>query len=345
MFLKNFWYIAGFRRDVGATPVRRLVLGRPVVLYRTPQGEAVALEDRCVHRQAPLSLGAVQADGAIQCPYHGIRFNPDGACAFIPEQTRIPRDARVRAYPTLERGDWVWIWTGDPALADEASAPAYPWFARAGWKTRTAHLHVKCDYRFIVDNLLNMAHLPFVHPRTIGGDGVVEDAKVSVTRGERSVRLARRMYDVEPPPTYRKAGGFTGLVNRWQTIDFMAPGCFEFHTGVIETGHAPLEPDFDAPKPNARVLDRHTMHAVTPETEGSTNYYVGFAYDPQDVSDEMADFIFEQTYATFQEDVVILEAQQINQDLTPGERTIDIVSDAAGNHALRILHELEAAQG
>jgi vanillate O-demethylase monooxygenase subunit len=86
------------------------------------------------------------------------------------------------------------------------------------------------------------------------------------------------------------------------------------------------------------------MHAMTPETDASTNYYVGFAYDPDDISEEMADFIFDQTFRTFQEDVVILEAQQVNMELTPGEKTLDIVSDAAGNQALRALAELERAQ-
>lgn len=321
-----------------------MILGLPVVLYRTPDGTAVALADRCIHRQVPLSMGSVQPDGALQCLYHGIKFNRDGSCTFIPEQIRIPRDARVRSYPVAEQGEWVWVWTGDPTKADTAAIPPYPWFTRDGWKTRTGQLHVKCNYKLIVDNLLNMAHLPFVHPRTIGSEGVIKYAKVSVTRNGYNVRLARRMYDIEPPPTYKQAGGFTGNVNRWQTIDFLAPSCFEFHTGVIEIGHEPPEPDFDAPKRNARILDRHAMHAVAPETESSTNYYVGFAYDPKDISEDLADFIFEQTFATFKEDIVILEAQQGNIEAMPDEPTIDIVSDAAGNQALKALAELERAQ-
>ncbi|HEY8580584.1 MAG TPA: aromatic ring-hydroxylating dioxygenase subunit alpha [Beijerinckiaceae bacterium] len=344
MFLRDHWYIGALRHTLRDEPLRRIVLGRPVVLFRTPEGEAVALEDRCIHRQAPLSMGSVQPDGTLQCLYHGIRFRPDGTCAFIPEQSRIPRDARVRSYPVVERGQWVWVWTGDPEKADPADVPAYPWFMKDGWKARTGQLHVRCNYKLIVDNLLNMAHLPYVHPRTIGSDGVIKDAKVSVTREGYNVRLARRMYDIEPPPTYKQAGGFTGNVNRWQTIDFVAPSSFEFHTGVIEVGHKPPGPELDRPKTNARILDRHAMHSMTPETESSTHYFVGFSYDPEDISEDMADFIFDQTFRTFQEDVVILEAQQVNMELTPGEKTLDIVSDAAGNQALRALAELEKAQ-
>ncbi len=344
MFLQDHWYVAAIRSEVSSQPLRRIIHGRPVVLYRTIDGAAAALDDRCIHRQVPLSMGSVQRDGTLQCLYHGLKYDRSGKCTFIPEQLRIPQTAQIRSYPVAEHAEWLWLWTGDPAKADTSLIPEYPWFTRDGWKARTGHLHVKCNYKFIVDNLLNMAHLPFVHPRTIGSEGVIKDAVVSVTRSGNNVRLARKMYDIEPPPTYKKAGGFEANVNRWQTIDFMAPSSFEFHTGVIEAGHEPPLPGIDQPRSNARILDRHSMHSMTPETETSTNYFVGFTYDPQVCSEDLADFIFEQTFATFKEDVVILEAQQINMDMTPGEKHLDIVSDAAGLQALKVLGEMEAVE-
>lgn len=345
MALQNYWYIAAFRHELGAKPIRRILLGKPVVLYRTPDGRAVALEDRCVHRNVPLSLGSVRPDGRLQCLYHGLQYDSTGACVHIPEQTRVPPNAKIAAYPVAERCNWVWVWIGDPAHADPAAIPRYPWFDQPGWRARTAYLHVKCDYRLIVDNLLNMAHLPFVHPRTIGSEGVVKDAKVTVRRDGQRVRLARKMYDIEPPPTYKAAGGFEGNVNRWQTIDFIAPGFFEFDTGVIDAGHE--IPDTGAPaapKPNARILSRHTMHGVVPETAASSHYYVGFSYDPAEMREDTADFMFDSIYKTFLEDVVVLEAQQANMELIPGAPTIDIVSDTAGLQATRIIEELERAQ-
>ena len=345
MFLFDHWYIAGFRRDVSQTPQRRIIAGRPLVIYRLPDGAVVALEDRCPHRDVPLSMGSVQADGTIQCLYHGIRFDRAGACTFIPEETRVPKGAQVRSFPIVEKCEWVWVFMGDPARADAAAIPDYPWFSRPGWKARTGHLHVKCNYKLIVDNLLNMAHLPFVHPRTIGSEGVVKNAKMSVERRGLGVRLARRMYDIEPPPTYKQAGGFEGNVNRWQTIDFMAPSFFEFDTGVIDAEHD--IPDTSKPLTlpgNARVLSRHTMHGVVPETETTSNYYVGFSYDPALMPETTADFVFDSVYKTFLEDVEILEAQQMNMELLPDARRIHIVSDAAGMQAMRIIEELEKAQ-
>lgn len=345
MFLKDFWYIVAFRRDVTDKPRRVVIAGQPLAIFRLGDGTAVALEDRCPHREVPLSMGSVQADGTIQCLYHGIRFARDGACTFIPEETRIVANADVRSFPLREHGAWVWVFMGDAARAAAVLLPDYAWFSRPGWKARTGHLHVKCNYKLIVDNLLNMAHLPFVHPRTIGSEGVVKNAKTNVERRGNGVRLSRRMYDIEPPPTYKKAGGFEGNVNRWQTIDFMVPSFFEFDTGVIDADHD--IPDTTKPielPGNARVLSRHTMHGVVPETEKSSNYFVGFAYDPAGMSEETADFVFDSVYRTFMEDVEILEAQQANMEMMPDRKRIHIVSDAAGMQAVRIIEELEKAE-
>ena len=86
------------------------------------------------------------------------------------------------------------------------------------------------------------------------------------------------------------------------------------------------------------------MHGVVPETEASTNYFVGFAYDPAGMAEATADFVFDSVYKTFLEDVDILEAQQRNMELAPGRRRIDMASDAAGLHAMRVLEQLEAAR-
>ena len=345
MFVFDHWYIAAFRREVADKLRRVLIAGRPVVLYRAPDGAVVALEDRCPHRDVPLSMGSVQVDGTIQCLYHGMRFDRAGACVFIPEETRIVPGAAARSFPVVEKCEWVWVFMGDPARADAAAIPDYPWFSKPGFKARTGHLHVKCNYKLIVDNLLNMAHLPFVHPNTIGSEGVVKNAKMSVERRGSGVRLARRMYDIEPPPTYKKAGGFEGNVNRWQTIDFLAPSFFEFDTGVIDAGHEIPDPEHPVDLPaGVKILSRHTMHGVVPETEGTSNYFVGFSYDPALMSEATADFVFDSVYKTFMEDVEILEAQQMNMALLPNQPRIHIKSDAAGMQAMRIIDELEKAE-
>jgi hypothetical protein len=85
------------------------------------------------------------------------------------------------------------------------------------------------------------------------------------------------------------------------------------------------------------------MHGVVPETEATAHYYVGFSYDPAEMKQDTAEFIFDSVYKTFLEDVELLELQEINMAALPGAPNIDIVSDSAGLQAARILDELEKA--
>jgi len=95
MWLRNCWQVIAFTNEVGTTPLARVVQSEPIVLFRTQAGQAVALADRCPHRFAPLSLGRVVGD-EIQCGYHGLCFDRDGACVRVPGQDAVPQRARVR---------------------------------------------------------------------------------------------------------------------------------------------------------------------------------------------------------------------------------------------------------
>ena len=132
MFLKNSWYVAAWDREVSHQPLGRTFLGEPVVLFRTEGGQPVALEDRCCHRQLPLSMGRV-AGGVLQCGYHGLKFDRTGKCVEIPGQDSIPPQARVRAYPLVEKYNWVWIWMGEPEKADPALIPNWWWAEHPDW--------------------------------------------------------------------------------------------------------------------------------------------------------------------------------------------------------------------
>jgi len=120
MFLRNCWYVAAWDSEVHRLQLtRRLLLNEPVLLYRKSDGRVVALEDRCCHRHAPLSMGRIKGDN-VECRYHGLQFDPAGKCVHIPWQENIPPSACVKSYPVVERYHWIWIWMGDPALADES---------------------------------------------------------------------------------------------------------------------------------------------------------------------------------------------------------------------------------
>ena len=168
MFLRNYWYVAATDAEIGRKPLARTILGEPIVFFRTEAGAPVAMEDRCAHRHLPLSMGKLVGD-ELQCHYHGLRFGTDGRCTRIPGQEQIPRGAKVKTYPVAERYHWIWIWMGDPALADPAAITDFHWLDDPNhWGAKSSYLHVEANWQLVVDNLLDLTHLAFVHDTTIG---------------------------------------------------------------------------------------------------------------------------------------------------------------------------------
>ena len=181
MFLRNYWYVAATDSEIGRKPLARTILNEPVVFFRTEDGTPVAFEDRCVHRHLPLSMGRLVGD-RLQCHYHGLQYDTAGRCVRIPGQDQIPSTAKVKSYPVVERHRWVWIWMGDPALADPAKITDFHWLDDPDWGAKSSYLHVKSNWQLVVDNLLDLTHLAFVHETTIGNAALAEHAVVKVTR-------------------------------------------------------------------------------------------------------------------------------------------------------------------
>src|SRR5262249_10295984 len=150
-------------------PVARTFLGEKIVLFRTKDGRAGALEDRCCHRAAPLSAGEVVVD-SLACAYHGLRFAVDGRCIEIPGQKEIPARSRVKSYPVVERWNIAWIWMGDPAKADPDKIEDLPWLDSPKWTATPGYLHLNANYQLLIDNLLDLTHVAYIHRRTIAGD-------------------------------------------------------------------------------------------------------------------------------------------------------------------------------
>ena len=125
MFLRNCWYAAGWSRDFEPRKLYPLtILNEPIVLYRAANNTPVALQDRCCHRLAPLSMGRLEGEH-LRCEYHGLKFAPMGRCIEIPGETKIPPQVKVRRYPICERYSIAWIWMGNAGSADEELIPGF----------------------------------------------------------------------------------------------------------------------------------------------------------------------------------------------------------------------------
>ena len=211
MYLRDCWYAAGFSDDFGRHLSDRVYLGEAVVIYRTAQGNPVALENRCAHRRLPLSLGQLVGD-TIECAYHGLVYDCNGMCVKIPGQATVPHGARVREYPVVDRHRYLWIWLGDAKRADPALIPDYSVLDDPEVITSRIELHLDCNYLLTVDNLLDLSHLAYVHNTTTGNPALAEDAVVKTTREGDHVLIKRWVRNVVPSPTFAEFGRFKGRV-------------------------------------------------------------------------------------------------------------------------------------
>lgn len=299
-FLLNCWQVAAHAHEIGRHLLARRIVERGVLLYRTEAGQAVAMADRCPHRYVPLSLGTLDGD-VVQCGYHGLRFAASGSCVGVPGQKVVPGRIGVTVYPTVEKHKFVWIWMGDPARADPALVPDFHWMDDGDWAVADGYHRIAANYRFLVDNLLDLSHETFVHPETIGNGAVAESPVIATTVEGRTVRAHRYMLDCEAPPQFVALAGFTGKIDRWHTTLYTPPGFCVIEVGAVPAGSNERNAGFEA-----RILN-----LITPETERSSHYFWAHARNIRREDDALTDVIRQSIVTTFDQDKVVLEAQQI----------------------------------
>jgi vanillate O-demethylase monooxygenase subunit len=195
----NAWYAAGWDAEIKHALLPRTICGKHVVMYRKANGEVAALEDACWHRLVPLSRGRLDGDTLV-CGYHGLKYNSQGPAPSCPR--RKPSTLPLACAP-IRRSSGIWLWMGDPALADPALVPDMHWNDDPAWAGDGKTIHVKCDYRLVVDNLMDLTHETFVHGSSIGNEAVAE-APFDVTHGEKTVTVTRWMKGIEAPPFWAR---------------------------------------------------------------------------------------------------------------------------------------------
>lgn len=312
LFLKECWYVAGWSHEVGDGLLARTILGTPICLFRDDAGGIAALEDRCAHRGAPLSMGRREG-GGLRCMYHGVRFSASGQCADIPGQSRLPPTMCVRAFPVVERHRWIWIWMGDPSKADANAIPdAWP-LGHPQWPYKPGYYHYRAPHMLICDNLLDFSHLAYLHPTTLGGTENIAREAPRMQLMDNGIHIERWLLGDVPAPFHTRLARFDGPVDRWHFYDFLVPGVLIMHSGVqaTETGTPPH------PRPGA--LEFRSCQAITPETDSSSHYFYAnprnFAQDDERVTEQ----IYQNVQTAFEEDRIMIEAQsqRLSQAGTP----------------------------
>jgi len=336
-FVKNAWYVAAESHEVADGVLGRTICGDPVVLFRAEDGTPAALEDRCCHRHLPLSLGK-RVGNRVQCGYHGLEFDASGACVAVPGQSRVPPGADIRAYPVVERYRYIWIWTGDANRADPALIPDYHWNDDPDWISNTGYFYVEGNHQLLVDNLLDLSHVQFVHATTLGADGVT-DAPLDTRRDGDRVHIDRWIMDKPPPAMFAGAGDLPANVDRWQLITWTAPTHVVIDAGCANAGTGARDGNRD------EGITVYSNHTITPETGKSCHYFWHHARNYRLDDAELTKFLANAAGTAFGEDVDILAAQQRSMDgAGPDWQGIDINADAGVLQARRVVDRLLAAE-
>ncbi|RJF96570.1 aromatic ring-hydroxylating dioxygenase subunit alpha [Noviherbaspirillum cavernae] len=340
MFIRNAWYIAAWANEVSDTPLARRILNEPVVLFRDKEGKAGALADRCCHRAAPLSLGQV-TDAGLQCGYHGLTFDCSGRCVAIPGQEKIPQKARVRSYPLVEKDEFLWIWMGEAEKADVSKILDYPYHNDyKKWPHKHGLYQVKCNYMLLVDNLMDLTHIGYIHGKTIGGSPMTHvQAEMETTPTDTGLKFTRWMPNSAPPPTYSKAVPFAGNVDRWQEFEYVAPTSIIQWSGAIDVGKE-ARTNRDQPGFSLKLF-----HGLTPETETTTFYFWSTANGYRQDDPEVTELLYQEIGKAFLEDKEIVEAQQKRITEMGEEALVDVVSDRARIHMRRTVERMLKEDG
>lgn len=246
--IPNQWYVVLDSKQVGSKPVGVTRMGEKLVFWRDAAGQVHCLRDLCAHRGVALSKGKV-IEGALQCPFHGFAYDASGAAVVIPangKATPIPPHFKVHAYPAHEAHGFIWIWWGDAPPADlqpprffEDITPDFSYGAvRDPWD---AH------YSRVIENQLDVVHLPFVHHNTIGrGNRTLVNGPVVEWRGEDCFRVyvfnevdrgqqSKKPEEIAPPyPDFHLEFQFPNLWQNYISADVRVLAAFvpvdEAHT-------------------------------------------------------------------------------------------------------------------
>ncbi|GAB1269431.1 aromatic ring-hydroxylating dioxygenase subunit alpha [Aurantivibrio infirmus] len=333
---ENCWYVAAMPQELNGKPLGRVICDKHVVLFRNDKKQAIALEDFCPHRGLPLSEGVIE-NGKIACGYHGMVVNCDGSCHSMKGQD-VSRLRGIHAYPVIERHGFIWLWPGNAELANPELIPDLAWANSPDWAYGGDYYHMKCDYRLLIDNLMDLTHETYVHSDSIGQPEIEESAPITaIENGE--VRVSRTMYKIPAPPFWQDAlkannAAHDVLCDRWQVCRYIKPSQVMIEVGVA---HA------DCGIQNAEASKRASgivVDLITPETKTSCHYFWGLARNFNVNDSELTETVRQSQGKIFAEDLEVLEKQQASLLRNPERRLISLNIDAGGVHARRVIDKM-----
>lgn len=339
-YVLSSWYVVATAEEVGAAPLRRVLMDDAVVLYRSSDGHVVALRDRCVHCGAALSRGTLVEQG-IACPYHGLVYDAAGACVLVPSQEHVPDGVRVRSFPTYDDGTFVWIWPGRrPGGATLSTPPRLPFADDPSWARFGGSMTVDANYVLLHEHLLDITHfwigMPAASPATLRelaplGKVRVTETSVDYRRSHPPTALAEWESQATGMPT-------TAHCAHRDSATFVSPG-LQLMSWDIDAG-------------DGTVYEHVVVRALTPETDARTRVSWVTAFGYADRRPQAIHTLRTVVADTLQQDATMVEMVQANLgpagvSSTTGRAAgaVSLLADTAALKATRIIRELLAREG
>jgi vanillate O-demethylase monooxygenase subunit len=261
----------------------------------------------------------------------------------------------VRSFPVAERWGWIWIWMGEPALADPSKIIDIPQLRSGEWEQcRGERMYYRGSYQLMTDNLMDPSHVSYVHTSTFG-TSVEAQLPVKTQSYKDFVTVSRVVPDSAPAPIFQKFGKFKGKVHRWQVYRVAPPSLCIIDTGSVDSqgddGSAlDLAEDSLTRPVSLREGDPRRLLAIrgydflTPETETSTHYFWflirNFGLGDKALERQVVDL----TTMAFAEDMVVCEGIQHRVSGGSLPRQVLLRIDAGSAQVHRMLDRMIAAE-
>ncbi len=324
--IPSHWFIVCTSEELRDEPRATKLFGVPLVLFRDKQGVPGALLDRCPHRNVPLSLGDIQSDGTLRCPYHGWRFDVQGACTLIPSLTK-PAEAKARrahALPVIEQQGYVWAYwapSQDAPTLPESKPHSFARMDDASYCTVRQVVDAPGTMYSTLENALDVPHTAFLHRGLFRSEsrGIRITAKVHRT----SDRVAAE-YVGEPRPP--------GLIGR---ILSPSGGIVTHFDRFILPSVAQVE--YSIGTENHILVDS----VMTPVEDFLTRIYAVVSFRARLPHALVKPFVKPLALRVFQQDAFILEKQTELIHTFGGEQFASTEIDVLGKHIWRLLRQAE----
>jgi len=317
------WYAVCWSHEVRSEPRATRLYGRPLVVWRTSTGALGAAEDRCPHRNVPLSLGRV-VDGCLECPYHGWRFDTEGACTRVPGLVGGAGSPgrRLDAHAVQEADGLVWVW-GRAGGTPTREPFRFPLLDRPGYSTVRDRVSARATVHATAENALDVPHTAFLHRGLFRGAGRAHEIEVVVRR---TARGCEAEYLGEPRPSGlvgRLLAPSGGLVVHFDR--FQLPGIAQVEYSLGDRSHLVVST------------------ALTPVADDETVLHVVTTFRLPIPAWLVTPFLKPVARAIFRQDARILAAQTQVLETFGEPRFYSTEIDALGPHILHLLRTAERA--